>query len=112
MKAPAVWDYGRTTIRELAALYRRCALWVGNDGGPKHVAVAAGTPTLTVIRYPLGPIWTDDAASVPHRYVQGRPPELTEGAPMTAELEARSLEAIEPAKVIRTAIDMLRDRST
>jgi ADP-heptose:LPS heptosyltransferase len=112
MKALAVWDYGRTTIRELAALYRRCALWVGNDGGPKHVAVAAGTPTLTVIRYPLGPIWTDDAASVPHRYVQGRPPELTEGAPMTAELEARSLEAIEPAKVIRTAIDMLRDRST
>ncbi len=109
MRAPAVWEYGRTTIRELAALYRQCALWVGNDGGPKHVAVAAGTPTLTVIRYPLGPIWTDDAAAVPHRYVQRRPARLAEGARMTAELEALSLQAVQPAEVLDTALSMLRD---
>lgn len=109
MSAPAVWEYGRTTIRELAALYRQCALWVGNDGGPKHVAAAAGTPTLTLIRYPLGPIWTDEAAPVPHRYVQRRPPGVAVGAPMTAELEARSLAAVQPAEVLDAALSMLRD---
>lgn len=109
MRAPVVWEYGRTTIRELAALYRQCALWAGNDGGPKHVAVAAGTPTLTVIRYPLGPIWTDTAAAVPHRYVQRRPRALDEGGRMTPELEAVSLRAVQPAEVVDAALSMLRD---
>ena len=34
--------------QELAALLERCSLWVGNDSGPKHVAVALGVPTVTV----------------------------------------------------------------
>lgn len=112
MRAPAVWDYGRTTIRELAALYRQCTLWLGNDGGPKHVAVAAGTPTLTVIRYPLGPIWTDDRASVPHRYVQRPPARFAEGARMTPELESRSLDAVRPGDVVDAAVSMLRGLQT
>lgn len=107
MRAPAVWDYGGTTIRQLAALYRQCKLWVGNDGGPRHVAVAAGTPTLTVIRYPLGPIWTDETARVPHRYVQRRPPCLAEGARMRPELESLSLEAVTPVDVLDAAWPML-----
>jgi heptosyltransferase III len=51
MRGAPVFDYGRTTLRELAAIYQRCALWVGNDGGPKHVASAAGVPTITVFRW-------------------------------------------------------------
>lgn len=108
MAAPVVWDYGRTTVRELAALYQRCALWVGNDGGPKHVAAAAGTPTLTVIRYPLGPIWTNDTGAVPHRYVQRRPPGVQEGMRMTPELEALSLKAVQPVEVLEAAFSMLQ----
>jgi ADP-heptose:LPS heptosyltransferase len=61
MRHSAVWRYGPTTIRELAALYQRCALWLGNDGGPKHIAVAAGTPTVTVYRRRLGGVWSDPA---------------------------------------------------
>lgn len=61
MKHPAVWRYGKTTVRELCALYSQCALWVGNDGGPKHIAVAAGTPTIAVYRGTLGDIWSDPA---------------------------------------------------
>ncbi len=110
MRAAAVWDYGRTTVRELAALYQRCVLWVGNDGGPKHVAAAAGVPTLTVIRYPLGPIWTDGTAIVPHRYVQRSPAGVTEDVLMTPQLEALSLQAVQPGEVAQAAIAMLRDR--
>jgi heptosyltransferase III len=69
MRTPAVWDYGHTSLRGLAALYQRCALWIGNDGGPKHIAAAAGVPTLTVFRYPIGPVWTD-TADPRHAYLQ------------------------------------------
>lgn len=61
MTATAVWDYGASTVRGAAALYARCALWIGNDGGPKHLAAAVGIPTLTVIRWQLGPVWSDAA---------------------------------------------------
>lgn len=37
---------GQTTIAELVALYRRCALVIGPDCGALHLAVAAGTPSI------------------------------------------------------------------
>ncbi len=56
---PALWNYGATTIQELGALYERCHLWVGNDGGPKHVATAAGCPTIVIIKAGDERFWTD-----------------------------------------------------
>lgn len=37
-----------TTMLELAALCRRAALFVGSDTGPMHLAVAVGTPTISM----------------------------------------------------------------
>jgi ADP-heptose:LPS heptosyltransferase len=37
-----------TGWQELGALLERCALLLCNDSGPKHVAVALGTPTVTI----------------------------------------------------------------
>jgi lipopolysaccharide heptosyltransferase I len=37
-----------TTMRELAALCRRAALFIGSDTGPMHLAVAVGTPTVSL----------------------------------------------------------------
>lgn len=37
-----------TDWQGLGALLRRCQLLVGNDSGPKHVAVALGVPTVTI----------------------------------------------------------------
>jgi ADP-heptose:LPS heptosyltransferase len=59
MKHTGVTDYGSTTVRELAALYARCVVWLGNDGGPKHIAVAAGTPTVAVVKAGTGAVWND-----------------------------------------------------
>jgi heptosyltransferase-1 len=36
----------RTTIRQLAALIKRSALYVGTDSGPMHLASALGVPTV------------------------------------------------------------------
>jgi heptosyltransferase-2/heptosyltransferase-3 len=43
---PALDAAGRTTLGQLAALYERCALVLGADCGPLHLAVAAGARTI------------------------------------------------------------------
>ena len=37
-----------TTVAELAAVCRRAALFLGSDTGPMHLAVAVGTPTISM----------------------------------------------------------------
>ena len=58
------------TLPELAAVLERCALYVGNDSGPGHLAAAAGVPTVTVYG-PSTPRRTGvrSQADVPHLVV-------------------------------------------
>jgi lipopolysaccharide heptosyltransferase II len=56
--APAL-VVGRTSLMELAALIRRCAVFVTHDSAPLHVAVAMGRPTVAL----FGP--TDSARHTP-----------------------------------------------
>ncbi len=37
---------GRTDLLTLAAAFKRCALYIGNDSGPLYISVAAGIPGL------------------------------------------------------------------
>ncbi len=46
MARPALDVAGQTTLGQLAALQARCALVLGSDSGPLHLAVAAGVPTV------------------------------------------------------------------
>jgi len=46
------------SLLEMAALLERCHLFVGNDGGPRHFAVAVGTPTVAVFGRPFPEHWT------------------------------------------------------
>jgi len=39
---------GKLSLSEMAGVLSRCRLFVGNDGGPAHVAGAVGTPSLIV----------------------------------------------------------------
>jgi len=39
---------GRTTVRQYAAMLKRCALFVGNDNGPMHMAAALGVPVVAL----------------------------------------------------------------
>src|SRR5690606_7346505 len=74
MRHPPVWRYGPTTIEEAGALVERCVFWTGNDGGAKHIAAAVGSPTLTVIRWRIGPVWTDATAAAPQWFIDHAPP--------------------------------------
>ncbi|MBF8249246.1 MAG: lipopolysaccharide heptosyltransferase, partial [Bacteroidetes bacterium] len=37
-------------LAQLAALLQRCALCISNDSGPRHLAIAVGTPSLALFR--------------------------------------------------------------
>jgi heptosyltransferase-1 len=68
MKTAAVNLGGRTTLRELASLYRDAALVITTDSGPMHLAAAVGTPVVAL----FGP--TDPARTGPcgpgHRIIR------------------------------------------
>ena len=66
------------SLPELAALLERCALYIGNDSGPAHLAAAAGIPTVTIFgpstperTGPAGALWSSStpAAYDPHQAV-------------------------------------------
>ena len=40
---------GRTSLTQLAAVLESCDLYIGNDTGPLHMAVAVGIPTLGIM---------------------------------------------------------------
>ncbi len=40
---------GRTTLKQLAALTARCALFFGVDSAPMHMAAAVGTPVVAIM---------------------------------------------------------------
>ena len=52
MRNPAVMACGKTTLLRSAALMSLCGLVIANDGGPLHLAVAAGTRTVGI----FGPV--------------------------------------------------------
>lgn len=54
--------------QDLGALLARASLLVGNDSGPKHVAVALGTPTVTVFGPTHPATWHPPEG--PHRFVE------------------------------------------
>lgn len=45
-------------LGDMAAFLNLCSCYLGNDGGPKHLAVAVGTPTVTVFQNDPWEYWT------------------------------------------------------
>ncbi len=48
MKRAPIMFGGRTNLRQLAALLKRCRLLITNDSAPMHLGAALGVPTLAI----------------------------------------------------------------
>ena len=51
-------DYPLPSFPQLCALLGHCALFAGNDGGPKHLAALQGVPTVCVFGHVHPECWT------------------------------------------------------
>ncbi len=94
---------GRTTLKQCAALLRRCRLAIGNDTGPMYLAAAMGTPTVAVFgptdARRLGPYGEGHARVWAH--VACAPCRRRECSPR------RCLEAVTPEQVAEAARRLL-----
>lgn len=72
MSTPCVDLSGRTTLKMLAALYRRSALLVTTDTGPMHLAAAVQTPVVALFG-PTAP-WRTGPYGDGHRVIRTAPP--------------------------------------
>ena len=54
----ALPSYPVPSLPRMAALLERADLYVGNDNGPRHFAIAVNTPTVTVFGRPFPENWT------------------------------------------------------
>src|SRR5579872_7250590 len=59
MKCNPISLVGKTSMRDLAALFSACSIFIGNDSGAMHVAAAAGLPVIGI----FGP--TDPEGTAP-----------------------------------------------
>ena len=48
LKSDVIDLSGKTTLAELAALFKKCSLFISNDSGPVHIASAVGTPCVVI----------------------------------------------------------------
>lgn len=39
---------GKTSVSQLASVFKRCSLLISNDSGPVHIAAAVGTPVIAI----------------------------------------------------------------
>lgn len=58
MKTKALNLAGKTSLRELAYLYQKCAAVICPDTGPMHVAAAMGSPVVVALFGPTSPLRT------------------------------------------------------
>ena len=68
MRQPAIDLSGQTSLKQLAALYRRSCLVVSTDTGPMHLAAAMGTPVVALFG-PTAP-WRTGPFGPGHRVVR------------------------------------------
>jgi len=92
--APSVAHVLRAeSLGEIAAALRSSILLIGNDGGPKHLAVAVGTPTVTIFGNDPPEYWT--------------PPNDSRHVALTASGSRSGMSSITTDTVLKAVDDLL-----
>ncbi len=75
-------------LGHLGAVLKKCAMLIGNDGGPKHIAVALDVPTLTIFMTDKPGYWTP-----PHSLIHGAVESANNAAPVHEVIRRLELHA-------------------
>ncbi len=107
MRYPALNLAGKTTVGSLAALIRRCDVFISNDTGPAHLAVAVDTPSVTI----FGPADRRRWAPLDQRRhpIAFQPVECSPCPHWECPIDHRCLRRIEPEQVIALATRLIRE---
>jgi lipopolysaccharide heptosyltransferase I len=95
---------GRTTLKQLAEVFRRCRITIANETGPLYISAAVGTPTVAI----FGP--TDPRHLGPYGEGHAKVSARVACAPCRRR-RCRHLvcmDAVAPAQVIEAARELLR----
>ena len=99
---------GKFNIRELAALIKRCRLYIANDSAPMHIAAALKTPLIAI----FGPGYIErfDPRAIFAQAIVFR--KETDCSPCDRERckSIKCLKAISPAEVIPAALKLLNEK--
>jgi heptosyltransferase-2/heptosyltransferase-3 len=113
MAHPALDAAGETTLGQLAALQAHCALVMGPDCGPLHLAVAVGAPTVHLYG-PVSPAkfgpWGDPARHLALTTDWPCAPCEKLDWPVKALAQHRCVAAITPDSVLRAACCVIADQ--
>lgn len=96
---------GRTSIRELMAVIKRCGLFVSNDTGPMHVAAAFGVPLVAI----FGP--TDPQVTAPFGSGHALVRQPVDCAPChlgQCPIDHRCMTGVTVEAVVAAALDQVR----
>lgn len=100
MTSPCCNLAGRTGVRELMAVIKRCNFFVTNDSGPMHIAAAFGVPLVAV----FGP--TDDSTTYPlgdRVSIVRKPFDCAPCLKRECPIDHRCMTAVEPEDVLAAA---------
>jgi ADP-heptose:LPS heptosyltransferase len=107
-----------TDVERFASLVKRAALVISNDSGPRHIAVAVGTPSLALFRRFHDREWGVYPQSDKIRTVQSREPcplcppdECNDRIPPGARFGSACLRSVSVEEVVKVAQTMLRPLS-
>ncbi len=114
--ASVVQAAGSTTLRQAAALLKRCSLYVGNDTGLMHVAAAVGKPVVEISCHPSSSSPFNSNApqrfgpwKVPHRVLQPSEP-LPPCSEYCQAREPHCITQVTVERVLKACEDLLRNR--
>lgn len=51
-------NYKISNIKQLKAIFERSSLFLGNDNGPRHIAITCGIPTIGIFSHIHASHWT------------------------------------------------------
>ncbi|HVC33207.1 MAG TPA: glycosyltransferase family 9 protein [Chloroflexota bacterium] len=109
MDRPPLNLAGRTSLGSLAAVIHRCDLFISNDTGPAHVAVALDTPSITI----FGPADRRRWAPLDQRrhLIAFQPVACSPCPHWDCPIDHRCLRRVEPAQVLGLAYHLLAEES-